>query len=61
MKRIVHTNNNNGPNRIIIKVGASVENADGSGMELDAIATRILYNNPVKNIPGIHKIKSEMI
>ncbi len=38
MKMIVNANNNSGPNRIIIKVGASVDNADGSVMELDAIA-----------------------
>ncbi len=55
---IVNTNNNSGPNRIIIKVGASVDSADGSGMELDAITKIRLYNDPVKNIPGIHKIKS---
>ncbi len=37
MKMIVNANNNSGPKRIIIKVEASVDNADGSGMELDAI------------------------
>lgn len=37
MKMIVDANNKSGPKIIIIKEAPSVENADGSGMELDAI------------------------